>query len=115
MDKTILISLPIEDLQTVIIDCVNVCLKTNKDKQITQSESDNPLSIKDVAALTGLKVATLYGYCQRREIPYHKTGNRLRFFKPQIISWIKKGRIKTVSEIEEEAEEYLSNKKSAAL
>ena len=29
MDKTVFISLPIDDLQTVIIDCVNSCLKNN--------------------------------------------------------------------------------------
>ena len=75
-----------------------------------QQETDNPLSIKDVAELTGLKVATLYGYCQRREIPYHKRGNRLRFFKAEIINWIRSGRVKTVSEIEDDADRYLSNK-----
>jgi len=73
-------------------------------------ESDNPLSIKDVAELTGLSVATLYGYCQRREIPYHKRGNRLRFFKLEIINWIRTGRVKTVSEIEADTDAYLSNK-----
>ena len=78
-----------------------------------QQEIDNPLSIRDVATLTGLTVATLYGYCQRREIPYHKRGNRLRFFKAEIINWIKSGRVKTVSEIEADADSYLSNKKRA--
>jgi hypothetical protein len=29
MEKTILLSLPVEDLQTLIIDCVNTCLKYN--------------------------------------------------------------------------------------
>ena len=75
-----------------------------------QQETDNPLSIRDVATLTGLKVATLYGYCQRREIPYHKRGNRLRFFKSEIIDWIKTGKQKTNAEIEAEADAYLSNK-----
>ena len=78
-----------------------------------QQETDNPLSIRDVATLTGLKVATLYGYCQRREIPYHKRGHRLRFFKVEIINWIKTGRVKTISEIQTEAEAFLSNKKRA--
>ncbi len=110
MDKTILISLPIEDLQTVIIDCVNVCLKTNKVKQSTQPESDNPLNIKDVAKLTGYTVPTLYGYCQRNEIPFSKKSNRLFFFKTEIIDWIKTGKQKTLKEIQAEAEEYLSNK-----
>lgn len=75
-----------------------------------QQETENPLSIREVATLTGLKVATLYGYCQRREIPYHKRGNRLRFFKAEIINWIKTGRVKTVSEIEADTDVYLSNK-----
>lgn len=72
-----------------------------------QSEPDNPLAIKEVAALTGLSVPTLYGYCQRNEIPYHKKGNRLYFFKSQIIEWIKAGKQKTILEIEEEANLYL--------
>ena len=79
------------------------------DKEESQLESDNPLNIKDVAVLTGLSVATLYGYCQRKEIPYHKTGNRLRFFKTEIITWIKTGRVKTVSEIEDDTDVFLSN------
>lgn len=78
-----------------------------------QQETDNPLSIKEVAKLTGLSVPTIYGYCQRREIPYTKQGNRLRFFKGEIIFWIKTGRVKTVSEIETDLETYLSNKKRA--
>ena len=114
MEKTILISLPIEELQTVIIDCVNVCLKTSKDYLDTQSEPDNPLNIKEVAELTNLTVPTLYGYCQRSEIPYHKKGNRLYFFKSEIIDWIKTGKQITIKELEAEIDEYLSNKNKRA-
>ena len=76
-----------------------------------QSEPDNPIAIKEVAELTGLTVPTLYGYCQRNEIPYHKKGNRLYFFKSEIIDWIKTGKNKTLKELQEEADNYISNKR----
>jgi len=78
-------------------------------KAETQPEADNPLNIKEVAKLTELSVPTLYGYVQRNEIPYYKTGNRLRFFKSEIINWIKKGKQKSTKEIEADADEILSN------
>jgi len=80
-----------------------------------QSEPDNPLSIKDVAKLTGYTVPTLYGYCQRNEIPFSKKSSRLFFFKSEIIDWIKTGKQKTLKELQADADAYLSNKKSAAL
>lgn len=77
-----------------------------------QSEPGNPISIKEVAEITGLTVPTLYGYCQRNEIPYHKKGNRLYFFKSEIIGkWIKTGKQKTIKELQADADNYLSNKK----
>ncbi len=111
MDKTVFISLPIEELQTVIIDCINVCLKTNKERKSNQPETDNPITIQGVSELTGLTIPTLYGYCQRNEIPYSKKGNRLYFFKTEIIDWIKAGKSKTLKELQLDAEAYLSNKK----
>ena len=74
-------------------------------------ETDNPITIQGVSELTGLTVPTLYGYCQRNEIPYSKIGNRLYFFKTEIIDWIKTGKNKTLKELQSDAEAYLSNKK----
>jgi excisionase family DNA binding protein len=75
-----------------------------------QPETDNPIPIKEVANLTGKTVPTLYSYVRRNEIPHHKKGNRLYFFKSEIIAWIKTGKQKTLKEIEKEADAYLSNK-----
>jgi excisionase family DNA binding protein len=75
-----------------------------------QTEIEPPLNIKEVSKLTELSVPTLYGYVQRNEIPYYKKGNRLKFFKTEIIDWIKEGRVKSISEIETDANTYLSNK-----
>lgn len=80
-------------------------------KEEPQSEPDNPLSIKDVAKLTGYTVPTLYGYCQRNEIPFSKKSHRLFFFKSEIIDWIKTGKQKTLKELQADADAYLSNNK----
>ncbi|KAA1247978.1 helix-turn-helix domain-containing protein [Aquimarina sp. RZ0] len=77
-----------------------------------QPEADNPITIQGVSELTGLTVPTLYGYVQRNEIPFYKKGNRLYFFKSEILeNWIKTGKQKTLKELEAEADEFLSNKK----
>jgi excisionase family DNA binding protein len=80
-------------------------------KSETQSQIETPLNIKDVAKLTELSVPTLYGYVQRNEIPYYKMGNRLKFFKSEIIDWIKTGRQKTLTELNADVDLFLSNKK----
>ena len=79
-------------------------------KAETQPEIETPINIKDVSKLTELSVPTLYSYVQRNEIPYYKKGNRLKFFKSEIIDWIRTGKQKTLKEMEAEADVYLSNK-----
>ena len=76
-----------------------------------QHQPDNPLNIKEVSQLTGLTVPTLYGYCQRNEIPYSKKGNRLYFFKSEILLWIQSGKQKTLKELQVDADAYLFNNK----
>lgn len=80
-------------------------------KAQTHTEIENPINLNDVVPITGLTKPTLYSYVQRNEIPYHKKGNRLFFFKSEIIDWIKTGKQKTVKEIEAETDSYLSSKK----
>ena len=83
-------------------------------KAETLHNNNNPLTIKEVAELLSLSVHTLYAYVQRNEIPYHKKGNRLYFFKDEIIEdFVKTGKQKTLKELEAETDEYLSNHKKA--
>jgi excisionase family DNA binding protein len=79
-------------------------------KAETQPEIETPINIKDVSKLTELSVPTLYSYVQRNEIPYYKKGNRLKFFKSEIIDWIRTGKQKTIKELEADAVTYLANK-----
>lgn len=78
-----------------------------------QQEIEAPINLSEVTKITGLTKPTLYGYVQRNEIPYNKKGNRLYFFKSEIIDWIKTGRQKTLKELQGEANNYLLNKKKS--
>ena len=99
-----ILDLRLNNIESILLDI------KHKPKKENESNDDNPLGIKDVAKLTGYTLPTLYGYCQRNEIPYHKKHNRLFFFKPEIIDWIKTGKQKTLKEIQEDTEAYLSKK-----
>ena len=75
-----------------------------------QAEIETPIQLDDVVPITGLSKPTLYGKVQRNEIPHHKQGNRLYFFKSEIVNWIRTGKVKTLKELDADADAYLSNK-----
>lgn len=79
--------------------------------QIPQQEADKLLTVQEAAVFLNLSTPTIYGYVQRQEIPVNKRSKRLYFSKQELTEWIKAGRKKTVSEIEEEAINSLGAKK----
>lgn len=112
MNKTVLISLPIEDLQTVIIDCVNSCLRNNK--QESKAPTDQPeqlLTIQEAAEFLSLTVPTMYSKVSKREIPVMKRSKRLYFSRTELLEYLKDGRKKSNAEIEQEAKAFLLNTK----
>lgn len=116
MEKTVFISLPIEDLQTVIIDCVNSCLKNNKQSSTqNQPETDELLTVQDTAKFLTLSVPTIYGLISKGELPVMKRSKRCYFSKVDLINYLKQGRKKTLAETASEAENYLKKKGGKAL
>lgn len=114
MNSTVLISLPIDELQTVIIDCVNSCLRHQQKTVTTTETTEQPekfLNIQEAAKLLNLSVPTLYSKVSKRELPCMKQGKRLYFSQTDLINYIKEGKKKTFAEIEAEADAYLSNNK----
>ena len=110
MNKTVFISLPIEDLQTVIIDCVNSCLKNNKQVKSQPTEAPEKfLTVQEAAQFLNLTVPTIYSKVSRGELPVMKRSKRLYFSSVELMDYLKGGRKKSNSEIEAEAETYLSN------
>jgi excisionase family DNA binding protein len=116
MEKTVLISMPMEDFQSVIIDCVSACLLHYKPQSTTThpTETDHLLSIKQAAALLCLSVPTLYGYVHRAEIPVCKRGNRLYFTKADLMKWVEAGRKFTSKELDSSTNDFLTKTKGAS-
>lgn len=114
MDKTVFISLPIEDLQTVIIDCVNSCLKNNtQESKPTTDQTEQLLTVQEAAQFLNLTVPTIYSKVSKGELPVMKRSKRLYFSSTELMEYLKEGRKKSNAEIEQEAEAYLSNTKKA--
>lgn len=116
MEKTVMISIPMEDFQSVIIDCVNTCLRNTKPVMVpapTPNDAPQLLSIKEASNMLGLSVPTLYGYVHRAEIPVCKRANRLYFTKADLLKWIEGGRKHTTTEVESATNDFLANEKGA--
>ncbi|MCI1267907.1 MAG: helix-turn-helix domain-containing protein [Saprospiraceae bacterium] len=114
MEKTVLISIPLEDLETVIIDCVNSCLKNNKYLHSEQQlETDRWFDLTEFCNYHPDKPSkqTVYGWVNAGNIPVHKGGKKLRFLRSEIDQWLKLGRKKTLAETAKEAEQYCKTKK----
>lgn len=50
---------------------------------------------------------TVYKKVSNREIPHFKKGKRLFFDLDQIDQWLREGKVTTMKDIEEEADEYM--------
>jgi len=79
----------------------------------TQSETDRWFSIDDLCKyLPGAPAkSTIYAKVHNRIIPHKKFGKRLAFLKSEIDEWLKAQGRKTIPEIEQEANQYLSEVK----
>jgi len=92
MDKIVLISLPIEDLQTVIIDCVNSCLRNNKqESKAPTNQTEQLLTIQEAAKFLSLTVPIMYSKVSKGELPVMKRGKRLYFSRTELLEYVKQG------------------------
>jgi excisionase family DNA binding protein len=96
----------LSNIETILLDW-----KYKQNNPISENETEQLLTVQQVAEMLCLTVPTLYGFTQRNEIPFSKRGKRLYFSKQEIINWIKEGRRKTVKEIAENPEQFLKTKK----
>jgi excisionase family DNA binding protein len=105
MENLVFVSMPIQDLQTLIIDCVSSCLKYH-DPNIGRIAPILPdLGGIDLAVeVTGLAKPTIYAAVQRREIPHMKKGKKLYFKRSELQAWIESGRKPTTADIESVAD-----------
>ncbi|MFW5879934.1 MAG: helix-turn-helix transcriptional regulator [bacterium] len=63
-------------------------------KNSHQEEDEKPMGVNELHSFTGLAIPTIYAKCSKNEMPYHKQGKKLWFFKDEIIEWMKSGKPK---------------------
>lgn len=72
----------------------------------TKEEPEAPISVTELEKLTGYTKPTIYAKCRNNEMPHCKMGNRLYFFRSEIITWIKSGRQMTNDQLDQAASQY---------
>lgn len=104
-----------EDLPDIIgellvkMNSIEKLLQENKENAVTVD--DELLTISDAAKLLKLSVATIYTKVCKNDIPANKQGKRLYFYRAELLNWIKLGRIKTITEIQNETELKFNSRK----
>lgn len=106
MDSITIKEITPAELQALVEQSVRKVLAEPK-TEIDAAEPDAILTIEQAAEFLNLSKATLYGYVHNSTIPVSKRGKRLYFSKMELLQWIKEGRKKTHSEIEQEANSRL--------
>jgi predicted DNA-binding transcriptional regulator AlpA len=78
-----------------------------ENKQNSIVERRLPIGIDAACQIIGKAKPTIYALIKKRLLPRYKNGKKLYFFEDELIEWIGRGRKKTLSEIEQEAANYL--------
>jgi len=104
---------PFEVIEARLSSIENLILDL-KHKPQTVEPTEQPeqlLTIKEAAEFLSLTVPTMYSKVSKREIPCMKRSKRLYFSNSELLEYLKGGRKKTSSEIQQEVDLYLSNNK----
>lgn len=66
------------------------------------------LNLDEVALLTGFSKSHIYKLTCRHEIPHYKpTGKQIFFDRTEIETWLKRGHVDSVDDIEQQVVNYL--------
>lgn len=95
MEKTVFISIPINELQTVIIDCVNACLRNNKQ---TPPAKPDRCTLDEAVEITGLSKSKLYKLTSSNGIAFKRYGNRLIFSRKELLEWVEEQTVEKSSD-----------------
>ncbi len=106
----IILQLDSEQLNILIQTAVKSALGNLITMPSSQANDDELLTVNDAAKFLSLSVPTIYGLISKGAIPVMKRSKRCYFSKADLMQYLKDGRKKNVSEIEEAANNYIKDK-----
>jgi len=84
---------------------------TNIEK-ILKGQTEKPLTLEEAAKYLDLSTSTLYKMTSSNAISFHKpNGKRIYFAKSELNTWLLRNPVKTETEVEQEADDYIVNGK----
>jgi len=109
--QDLIFSMTRRELETLVIDCVKVCLKHHEP---THAAAAPPpariLTTNEAAALVGLAKATLYKLTSAGQIPHSKRGKKLYFERDALEAWLTQNRVQPDAANDRAAERIVSGK-----
>ncbi|KAF2342871.1 helix-turn-helix domain-containing protein [Flavobacterium tistrianum] len=100
-----------EDLPDILgtlvmrVESIERMVKQIRDNKPPEDFDPGLMNILEASKLVNLSVATIYSKVCRKEMPASKKGKKLYFIRSELLEWIKSGRIKTMSEMQREADQ----------
>lgn len=97
----------------LLSEVAEIKLLVEKTKPTENNSKRVPIGIDEACNIIGKAKPTVYALVRKRLIPCYKNGKKLYFFEDELLAWIESGRKKTVQEIEQQATEFVLNKRMA--
>jgi excisionase family DNA binding protein len=100
------------ELRALVQSSVRMVLKETQPQKVEAiQQPERFLTIQEASEFLSLSVPTIYSKVSKGELPVMKRSKRLYFSNSELLEYLKKGRKKTSSEIQQEVDLYLSNNK----
>lgn len=108
MSEIIITAISKQEIQKLIEDAVQKTMLQNLNSDEVQNSMF--LDVDQAAKFLRIAKATLYGKCCKLLIPHFKKGKKLYFNKPELIEYLKSGKRKTVSDIQQTVYTHLEKR-----
>jgi excisionase family DNA binding protein len=92
------------------LDSIENLLLTLSEKNVESTSNEAKeelLTVAEAAKFLSLSIPTIYSKVSRGELPVMKRSKRLYFSNHELMEYLRQGRIKTNSELDQEADSYL--------
>jgi excisionase family DNA binding protein len=104
---------PFEVIEARLSSIENLILNLKHQPQKVEAiqQPERFLTIQEASEFLSLSVPTIYSKVSKGELPVMKRSKRLYFSNSELLDYLKEGRKKTSSEIQQEVDLYLLNNK----
>lgn len=86
MDKTVLLSMPVQDFQAIIVDCVNSCFKHNLENNLSQEQSEQLLTREETCDFLKINSSTLWAWTNSGKVNGYGIGSRRYYKRSELLS-----------------------------